>query len=146
MRKVRGVIPASKKLRHAFNCVDASVELFDNAVEQGGSIILALPPTKKYLNHHVEMAVAGTVHDLETFRAPEFKFHEGREPRDSYGSTILRSVMTWTLKEVGVRYQPPRVRTMSRRGMYDAFEAFNLMRENRISGEKVVWRMSETPR
>lgn len=143
--RIKEAIPASKMLKHAFNCVGASVELFEDAVDQGGSIIVSLPPTVQCPDHHVEMAIAGTVHNLESFKASDFKFHHGIEPRDSHGAEVLRSIMHWTLKEVGMRYQPPRVRTLSRRGMYDAFEAFALMKENLISGEKVVWRMSETP-
>ncbi|KAJ5365738.1 hypothetical protein N7517_008624 [Penicillium concentricum] len=145
VERIKEAIPGSKKLQHGFNCVGASVELLEDVIDQGGSIILSLPPTAQCPGHHVEMAIAGTVHNLETFRVPEFKFHRGVEPRDSHGAEVLRSIMHWTLKEIGVRYQLPRVRTLGGRGMYDAFEAFALMRENRISGEKVVWRMSETP-
>ncbi|KAJ5205443.1 hypothetical protein N7472_001891 [Penicillium cf. griseofulvum] len=145
VERIKEAIPGSKKLKHGFNCVGASVELLEDVIDQGGSIILSLPPTAQCPDHHVEMAIAGTVHDLETFKVPGFKFHQGVEPRDSHGAEVLRSIMHWTLKEIGVWYQPPRVRTLGGRGMYDAFEAFALMRENRISGEKVVWRMSETP-
>jgi hypothetical protein len=49
-------------------------------------------------------------------------------------------------KDVGGRkYQPPRVRRLNGRGMYDALEAFLLMKRNGISGEKVVYWMEETP-
>jgi hypothetical protein len=58
--------------------------------------------------------------------------------------------MAWTMKELrkdvgGRKYQPPRVRRLNGRGMYDALEAFLLMKGNGISGEKVVYWMEETP-
>jgi hypothetical protein len=58
--------------------------------------------------------------------------------------------MAWTMKELrkdvgGRKYQPPRVRRLNGRGMYDALEAFLLMKRNGISGEKVVYWMEETP-
>jgi hypothetical protein len=58
--------------------------------------------------------------------------------------------MAWTMKELrkdvgGRKYQPPRVRRLNGRGMYDALEAFLLMKRNGISGEKVVYLMEETP-
>jgi NADPH:quinone reductase-like Zn-dependent oxidoreductase len=144
VNKLKGTV-SGVKLQLAFNCVGASTEVLEQVVEPGGSIILALPPTSQSSTHHVEMAIAGTVHDLETFRAPEFKFHEGVEPHDTHGAGVLRSIMQWTLQGVGTQYQPPRVRRLAGHGMHDAFEAFALMRQNRISGEKVVWRMAETP-
>ena len=58
--------------------------------------------------------------------------------------------MAWTMKELrkdvgGRKYQPPRVRRLNGRGMYDALEAFLLMKGKGISGEKVVYWMEETP-
>jgi hypothetical protein len=37
------------------------------------------------------------------------------------------------------------VRKLSGRGLYDALEAFELMKQGKISGEKVVYRMADTP-
>lgn len=143
--KIRGVIPQGRHLRHAFDCVGIDIKILEELVEEGGTIALALPPTRLSPRHHVEMAIAGTIHDLESFNAPEFKFHDGKEPRDSRGAVTLRSIMAWTMGQVGRKYQPARVRRLSGKGMYDAFEAFELMRAKKISAEKVVWRMSETP-
>ncbi|KAH7091697.1 hypothetical protein FB567DRAFT_617346 [Paraphoma chrysanthemicola] len=142
---IKAVIPPEKHLKHAFDCVGTDIELLESTVEAGGSLVLALPPVRPSPNHHAEMAIAGTIHDLESFRAPEFKFHEDVEPKDSDGAITLQKLMTWTFEQVGKAYKPPKVRRLSGKGMYDAFECFALMRENKISAEKVVWRMSETP-
>ena len=91
------------------------------------------------------MAVAGIIHDLQDWEFSQFKFVDGVEPRDSKGAVRLRQLMDWTLKEIGNKYQPPKVRKLSGKGLYDALEAFPLMKAGKISGEKVVWRMAETP-
>lgn len=57
----------------------------------------------------------------------------------------LQSVVQWALDNAGGKYIPPRVRRLRGRGLYDALEAFELMRRGEISGEKVVYKMSETP-
>ncbi|KAL3484345.1 hypothetical protein BJX62DRAFT_244033 [Aspergillus germanicus] len=75
VNKLKGTV-SGVKLQLAFKCVGASTEVLEQVVEPGGSIILALPPTSQSSTHHVEMAIAGTVHDLESFRAPDFKFHK----------------------------------------------------------------------
>ncbi|KAK6064901.1 hypothetical protein SCUP234_12810 [Seiridium cupressi] len=143
--KIKAAVPSTKHLMHAYDCVGTDIAILENAVEDGGSIILALPPTRPSPRHHTEMAIAGTIHDLETFKAPEFKFHEGIEPKDSAGAARLGKLMTWTTEQAGKLYQPARVRRLGGKGMYDAFECFDLMRQNKLSAEKVVWRMSETP-
>lgn len=144
-RKIKAAIPTAKNLMHAFDCVGVEPLLFEEVVDEGGTLALALPPTRQYTKHHAEMAITGCIHDLETFKTPHFKFHEGNEPRDSPGAKRLRDLMDWTMKEVGRRYQPPNVRRLSGKGMYDAFEAFELLRANQISAEKVVWKMANTP-
>jgi hypothetical protein len=125
--------------------VGVDVEILEEAVASGGTIITALPPTKFSPNHHVEMAVAGNIHDLESFKTDDFKFHGGNEPRDSKGGSTLKAVMAWTIAEAGRKYLPAKVRKLGGRGMYDALKAFQLMKANKISAEKVVWRMAETP-
>lgn len=116
----------------------------EEAVAAGGTIILPLPPTAPSPKHHTDMAFAGIIHDLESFKI-DFKFPNGLTSRDHEGSLRLRALMTWTLEHVGKEYKPSRPRYLSGKGMYDAFEAFELMRANKINAEKVVWRMSETP-
>jgi len=143
--KIQKSIPDCKHLRHAMDCVGVDIAPLEAVVEEGGSISLALPPTGPSSKHHVEMVIAGVIHDLEEFQAPGFKFHGGIEPRDTHGGKTLSKLMTWTLAEVGKKYQLPKVRHMSGKGMYDALEAYDAMRANKISGEKVVWRMAETP-
>lgn len=143
--KIKAVIPPEKHLKHAFDCVGVDITLLENAVEEGGSIILALPPSRPSPRHHAEMAIAGAIHDLETFKSPDFKFHEGVEPKDSAGAARLSKLLAWTIEHAGTLYQPARVRRLGGKGMYDAFECFDLMRQNKVSAEKVVWRMSETP-
>ncbi|KAI1611229.1 hypothetical protein EDD36DRAFT_497140 [Exophiala viscosa] len=142
--KIKSVIPPGKTLSHAYDCVGVDITPLEEAVAPGGSIILALPPTRSSPHHHAEMAIAGIIQDLETFKTEDFKFHEG-EPHDSKGALRLRAIMAWTMEHVGKEYKPARVRHLSGKGMYDAFEAFELMRANKINAEKVVWRMSETP-
>jgi hypothetical protein len=43
------------------------------------------------------------------------------------------------------RYEPARVRKLNGKGLFDALDAFELMGQGKISGEKVVYRMDETP-
>jgi len=43
------------------------------------------------------------------------------------------------------KYQRPRVGSLSGKDMYDALEAFALMKKNNISGEKVVYWTQEMP-
>ncbi|KFY65395.1 hypothetical protein V496_02587 [Pseudogymnoascus sp. VKM F-4515 (FW-2607)] len=143
--KIRNTIPDNKTLRHAFACVDLDIAPIETVVEEGGSISLALPPTRPSPKHHVEMVTAGIIHDQEDFNAPGFNFVGGVEPRDTAGGKTLSDLMVWTLAEAGKKYQLPRVRRLSGRGLYDALEAYELMRKNEISAEKVVWRMEETP-
>ncbi|KAF2809398.1 uncharacterized protein BDZ99DRAFT_520755 [Mytilinidion resinicola] len=78
--KTKGVIPSLKRLMHALDCVGTDIKILEELIEEGGTISLALPPTRPSPRHHVGMAVAGTIYDLETFTAPEFKFHGGKEP------------------------------------------------------------------
>lgn len=130
---------------HALDCVGVDIQILESLVEPGGTISLALPPTRESPNHHVEMAVAGIIHDLENWEFSQFRFVDGIEPRDSTGAARLRQLMDWALKEIGNRYRPPKVRKLSGKGLYDALEAFPLMKAGKISGEKVVWRMAETP-
>lgn len=145
MDKIRNAIPNNKTLRHAFACVDLDIAPIETVVEEGGSISLALPPTRPSPKHHAEMVTAGIIHDQENFNAPGFNFVGGVEPRDTAGGKTLSDLMVWTLGEAGKKYQLPRVRRLSGRGLYDALEAYELMRKNEISAEKVVWRMEETP-
>ncbi|KAK7883690.1 hypothetical protein LTR67_010979 [Exophiala xenobiotica] len=142
--KIKSVIPPGKSLLHAYDCVGVDIAPLEEAVDPGGSIILALPPTRSSPNHHAEMAIAGVIQDLESFKTEEFRFHGG-EPHDHRGALRLRALMAWTMEHVGKEYKPARVRHLSGKGMYDAFEAFELMRANKVNAEKVVWRMSETP-
>jgi hypothetical protein len=144
-KKIQETIPSGKQLKHALDCVGVDIAPIEAAVVEGGSICLVLPPTKQSPNHHVEMVVAGVIHDLDNFDSPGFKFVDGKEPRDSQGGRTLNQLMKWTLSEAGKKYQVPKVRKMSGKGMYDAFEAFEAMKSNQISGEKVVWRMADTP-
>ncbi|KIV84433.1 hypothetical protein PV11_00213 [Exophiala sideris] len=142
--KIKSVIPPGKSSLHAYDCVGVNIAPLEDAVAPGGSIILALPSTRSSPNHHVEMAIAGIIHDLETLKAEEFSFHGG-EPHDHKGALRLSALMAWKMEHVGKKYKPARVRHLSGQGMYDAFEAFELMRANKINAEKVVWRMSGTP-
>lgn len=145
VRKIKAAVPEGKHLRHAFDCVGIDISPLEEAVEPQGTIVLALPPTRPSPQHHAEMVMAGVIHDLEDYKAEGFKFHEGKEPRDTSAGKTLRLLMEWTLNQAGKKYQPGKVKRLSGKGMYDAFEAFELMRVNGISAEKVVWRISETP-
>lgn len=143
---IRAVVPPGKRLTHAFDCVGVDISAMENVVEQGGSIALALPPTRPSSNHHVEMAVAGHIHKLQSYKTDDFEFHGEKEPQDSAAGQRIRDLMTWLMEDPIARgYKPGRVKKLSGKGMYDAFEAFQLMREKKLSAEKVVWRMSETP-
>jgi NADPH:quinone reductase-like Zn-dependent oxidoreductase len=144
--KVKGV---SKEITHTFTCVGVDemvLGILERLTQRGGNIILALPPIRDTPNHHSEMCVAGTIMELESFEMPSFKFHGGHEPpTSSEGAKRLQGLMRWALEEAGKKYSLPRVRRLSRRGLFDAFEAIELMKAGKISGEKVVYRMDETP-
>jgi hypothetical protein len=143
---IRGAVPPGKHLARAFDCVGVDISVMENLVEQGGSIALALPPTRPSLNHHVDMAIAGHVHDLQSYKTDDFEFHGGRAPQDSAGGRKIRTLMAWLMEDPIARgYKPGIVKRLSGKGMYDAFEAFQLMRAKKLSAQKVVWRMSETP-
>jgi hypothetical protein len=93
--------------------------------------------------------IGGYIHMLGAFDAATFSYKPGTEREEKAGQ-IARELMAWTMmelrKDVGERkYKPPRVRRLSGRGMYDALEAFQLMKRNDISGEKVVYWTEETP-
>jgi hypothetical protein len=118
----------------------------ENVVAEKGTIVLALPPIRETQKHHSEMAVAGTINNLETFNAPSFKFVDGVDPPTSaQGAERLQSLVKWALNEAGGRYIVPKVRKLGGRGLYDALEAFELMKAGKVSGEKVVYRMADTP-
>jgi NADPH:quinone reductase-like Zn-dependent oxidoreductase len=147
--QIRACIPPDKPLRHAFDCAGAYPEAFKSLVEPGGSVVLALANRGDYPDHRVERAIGGYIHMLGAFDAATFSYKPGTE-REKKAGRIARELMAWTMKElrkeVGERqYQPPRVRRLSGKGMYDALEAFRLMKKNEISGEKVVYWMEETP-
>jgi NADPH:quinone reductase-like Zn-dependent oxidoreductase len=147
--QIRACIPPGKSLKHAFDCAGAHPEAFKSVVEPGGSIVLALANRGDYLDHRVERAIGGYIHILGASDAATFSYKHGTE-REKKAGRISRELMAWTMielrKEVGERkYQTPRVRRLSGRGMYDALEAFQLMKSNKISGEKVVYWMEETP-
>jgi NADPH:quinone reductase-like Zn-dependent oxidoreductase len=147
--QIRAYLPPDKVLRHAFDCAGAYPEAFKSVVEPGGSIVLALANRGDYPNHRVERAIGGYIHVLGAFDAATFSYNAGTE-RDEKAGRIARELIAWTMTElrtdVGERkYQPPRVRRLGGRGMYDALEAFRLMKRNEISGEKVVYWMEETP-
>jgi hypothetical protein len=125
---------------------DWGLGVLERTVETGGSIILALPALRETPHHHSEMAVAGTVCNLKSFEMPSFKFLGGTDPpTDSAGAARLQSIIRWALDEVERGYTPPKVRRLSGKGLFDALEAFKLMKAGKISGEKVVYRMAETP-
>jgi hypothetical protein len=118
----------------------------ENVVVEKGTIILALPPIREILKHHSEMAVAGTINNLETFNTPNFKFmDEVDPPASAQGAERLQKLVKWALNEAGGRYIVPRVKKLGGRGLYDALEAFELMKAGKISGEKVVYRIAEMP-
>jgi len=139
----------SKETTHTFTCVGVDervLRILESLTQKGGNIILALPPIRDTPNHHSEMCVAGTIMELESFEMPSFKFHGGHEPpTSSEGARRLKGLMKWALEEAGEKYTLPRVRRLSRRGLFDALEAIELMKAGKISGEKVVYRMEETP-
>jgi hypothetical protein len=138
-----------KPLKYSYDCVgadDSVLDILEKTVEQGGDIILALPPIREMPRHHSEMAVAGTVCNLTSFEMPSFKFIGGVDPpTDVAGAVRLQEIIRWALNEAGRKYIPPKVRRLSGKGLFDALEAFELMKAGKISGEKVVYRISETP-
>ena len=147
--QIRACLPPEKVLRHAFDCAGAYPEAFKSVVKPGGSIVLALANRGDYPDHRVERAIGGYIHMLGAFDAAIFSYKPGTE-REKKSGRIARKLMAWTMmelrKEVGERkYQTPRLRRLSGRGMYGALEAFQLMKSNKISGEKVVYWMEEKP-
>ena len=139
----------SQCITDTFTCVGVDekvLQILERLTQKGGNIILALPPIRDTPNHHSEMCVAGTIFDIDSFEMPSFKFHGGSEPPAStQGAKRLQDLMRWALTEVGGKYKLSRVRRLSRRGLFDALEAIDLMKAGKISGEKVVYRMDETP-
>lgn len=125
--------------------MDESVlKILETVVAEGGIIVLALPSVRETPKHHSVMAVAGTINNLESFSTPNFKFVDGVDPPTSeQGADRLQKLVRWALTDK--RYRVPRVRKLSGRGLYDALEAFGLMKQGKISGEKVVYRMADTP-
>jgi hypothetical protein len=90
------------------------------------------------------MVVAGVIHDLSDFDMPSVK-RVAAASHNPEGAARLKAIVKWVLDEAGHRYTPAKVRKLSGKGLYDALEAFDLMRAGKISGEKVVYRMVETP-
>jgi NADPH:quinone reductase-like Zn-dependent oxidoreductase len=145
-QKIKSAL-GDKPLKHAFDCVGADetvLKVFETVIQKGGSVALALPPTRPLIDYHCAFVIAGVVHDLGDFEMPSFKF-AAAVIRDTEGANRLKSCVRWALDEAGHRYTPPKVRKLSGKGLHDALEAFDLMKAGKISGEKVVYRMAETP-
>jgi NADPH:quinone reductase-like Zn-dependent oxidoreductase len=136
-------------LPHAFDAVgsdDSTLRLLESLVSPGGDIILALPPTRLFPNHHCEMCIAGTINNLQACDMPQFKFHEGKEPpKFDEGAGKLQKLMRWALDGAGTEYVVPKVRRLGSRGMEDALRGFEMMRKGEIRGEKIVYRVRDTP-
>jgi hypothetical protein len=147
--QIRSCIPPGKSLKHAFDCAGVEPEVFKSVVEPGGSIVIVLAKRHDYPDHRVERAIGGYIHMLGAFDAATFSYKPGSAHQEKAGR-IARNLMAWTMTELRKdekerKYQPPRVRKLSGRGMHDALEAFQLMKSNKISGEKIVYWMEETP-
>jgi hypothetical protein len=147
--QIRACIPVGKSLKQAFDCAGAEPAVFKSVVEPGGSIALVLATRGVWPDHRIERAIGGYIHMLGRFDAATFSYQPGTEKEEKAGR-IAREVLAWTMKElgkdVGVRkYQPPRVRRLSGKGLYDVMEAIDLMKSNEIHAEKVVYWMDETP-
>ncbi|GAB7353824.1 hypothetical protein MBLNU459_g4197t1 [Dothideomycetes sp. NU459] len=121
VRKIKEVVPQDKHLKHALDCVGVDLGVLEDVVESGGTISLVLPPSRSSPKYHVEMVVAGVIHDLEAFDALGFKFHDDKEPRDTKGAKRLRALLAWTMDEVGKKYQTPRVKRLGGKGLRDGF-------------------------
>jgi hypothetical protein len=147
--QIRAGLPPGKVLRHAFDCAGAYPEAFKSVIEPEGSILLVLANRDNSPDHRVERAIGGYMHMLGAFDAASFSYKSGTE-REKKAGSIARELMAWTMKELRKdvserKYQPPRVRRLGGKGMYDALEAFRVMKRNGISGERVVYWMEETP-
>lgn len=147
--QIRSCILPGKSLKHAFDCAGVEPEVFKSVVEPGGSIVIVLAKRHEYPSHRVERAIGGYIHMLGVFDAATFSYKPGTG-REEKAGRIARELMAWTMAELRKdeserKYQTPRVRKLSGKGMYDALETFQLMKSNQISGEKVVYWMEETP-
>jgi NADPH:quinone reductase-like Zn-dependent oxidoreductase len=134
-------------LRHIFDCVgvDAStLTLLESLLSPQGKLLSSVPP-KAAPKCRFDMCAAGIIHELSDFNLPGSRLNSMLGKPNPDAAKKLQSAVQWALDNVGGKYIPPRVRRLRGRGLYDALEAFELMRRGEISGEKVVYKMSETP-
>ena len=82
---------------------------------------------------------------LRAFDPATFSYEPGSEEEMDAGSMAM-GLISWGMKKDknDRKDQPPRVGRLSRRGTHDALEAFQLMKRNDISGQKVTYWMCET--
>lgn len=77
---------------------------------------------------------------------PQFKFHERKEPpKFDEGARKLQWLIRWAFDGAGTEYVVPRVRRVGNKGMQDALRGFEMMKQGEIRGEKIVYRVRETP-
>ena len=57
----------------------------------------------------------------------------------------MQGLMRWALDGAGTEYVVPRVRRVGSKGMQDALRGFEMMKRGEIKGEKIVYRVRETP-
>jgi NADPH:quinone reductase-like Zn-dependent oxidoreductase len=137
----------NKELRHIFDCVGvdpATLDILESLLSPSGKFLSSVPPSRTP-KHNYAMCAAGIIHELSDFNLPGSRLNTMLGKPNPDAAKKLQTVVQWALDNVGGKYIPPRVRKLSGRGLYDALEAFELMRGGKISGEKVVYRMSETP-
>src|SRR5579862_165686 len=135
-------------IRHAFAAVrldKASLDLLEATVSPGGSIVSALSLHRPLPNHITNFAVAGVIHELDDWGLPDSHLGKLTVTVNSEGARKIRQVIEWALAEAGKDYCPSKIRKLSGKGLYDALEAFDLMKKGKISGEKVVYWMADTP-